>query len=265
MPQKNYLASKAKLPKKKVEESSEEEKKVSRLPENTTVKETFSLYVRGPNWIKDRENALTKLQEINSKIKAVRHPRQKHTDFCFIDFASASDRDAAFEELKDNKQIHVKPSTKDTPKQLTKRKKKVEEKREAKLEARKVLREIKKAEKRKEASKKTSDFTNQMLITNLPSETTTAELKQQFDSVVEVNLKLAKKGRKYNSAILTFATPHEAREAVETEVTMHDHKLNKILNSNKFYIQQKKLNKRKQKLASQGKEDSTKKQRTNSE
>lgn len=253
MPQKNYLSAKKKLPRIETDEVDETEEvstsspAKSKLPLGVTDKTTFSLYVRGAKWIKDRDNAFDRLKELNTKIIAARHPRQKHVDYCFIDFASASDRDQALEELKACKEIQVKPITKDVPKLVSKHVQKVAERREAKKESRKILREIKLAEKRK--AKKANDLTNQILITNLPVETTTSELKEQFEDVVDVNMKLAKKQRKYNSAILTFATPQEASQAAEKVIEMHGRKLNIILNSNKFFIKQKKLNKRKQSKA----------------
>lgn len=205
-----------------------ENQQVSKLPIGAAPQSQISLYVRGPSWMKDRENALKRFKEINPKIKAVRHPRQKSVDFCFIDFASATDRDQAFEELKTHKEITVKPITKDKPKLLKQRIRKVADKREAKIETRKLLKEIKK----KGAAKKQMNLTNQIIIPNVPIETTLTELKSQFPSAININLKLIKKKSKLNSAILTFATPSEALAATTKPIVSHSQKLNILLNKN---------------------------------
>lgn len=237
MPQKDYIRKMDKFPKsvktKPADETLEDklDSSVEQLSKNTT-KEKFSLYVRGAAWIKNRDNAPSRLKEICPKIQEVRHPRQKSADYCFIDFASATDRDTSYEKLKSNPELNVKHVTKDQPKLLDKRKQRVLEKREAKKEARRLIAKIKKNEKLKE---KPIEKTNEIVITNLPVQTTATELQQHFADAVKINMKLRKKTKKFNTVIITFCSPHDAFTASKQELTLHDQKLNLVLNTNVAY------------------------------
>lgn len=210
--------------------------------------ETFSLYVRSAAWIKDRDNAENMLREIEPRIQNVRHPRQKSADFCFIDFASAEDRDQAHEVLKKHPKLTVKPVTKDVPTKLDKRKQKIAEKREAKQETRKLLAKIKKNETKKSNAEKT----NQLIISNLPRQTTQAELNQCFPTSVKINLKLKKPNVKSSTAIIMFPSPSDAIAASKSSHVLHGQKLKVFLNrSNSFKHNTKSKSKRKHKQSKQ--------------
>lgn len=247
MPQKEYIGKKKKLPKDlKTSKTSDDEVESNndseQLQPTRISTEKFSLYVRGAAWIKDRDNALNRLKELCPLIEDVRHPRQKSADYCFIDFLSAAERDQCYEELKNNSEVNVKHVTTDQPKLLEKRKKKISEKREAKKEARKLLAKIK---KNQELNEKSIEKTNELVVTNLPVETTADELKQQFTNAVKINMKLRKKTKKMNSAIITFCSPHDAFIASKKSITLHERKLNLLLNTNAAFRKGTK-NKRKQ-------------------
>lgn len=200
-------------------------------------KTKFSLYVRGAAWIKDRNNAINRLKEICSKIQDVRHPRQKSADYCFIDFASAAERDTCYDQLKNNSEVNVKHITKDQPKLLDKRKKQISEKREAKMEARRLLAKIQKNQKQHE---KSIEKTNEIIITNLPVQTTAVEVKQLFENAVKINMKLRKKFKKNNSAIITFGSTQDAFSASKQKLKLHDQQLNILLNTNTAFKKGKK-------------------------
>lgn len=230
MPQKDYLANKKDLPAMDTsdEASSDENQIISGIPlGKKTVK--FSLYVRGPNWIKDRDNATSKLLAMNPKIKNVRHPRQKSADYCFVDFASAIDRDQSYEEFKKNPEITVKTVTEDNPKLLEKRKKKVSERREAKKQAKQALAKI-----NSQSDKSDTELSNQILIVNFPKEITTLELKQQYENVIKINMKLVENKNKFQTAILSFATPFEAKSASKKTVIINGTKLKTRLNTTRW-------------------------------
>lgn len=184
----------------------------------------FSLYVRGPNWIKDRNSATNKLLEICPKIKTVRHPRQKSADYCFVDFATADDRDQSYERMKNHTAISVKPVTTDNPELLEKRKKKIAEKREAKVLARKML------DKHKTNETEEKELTNQIIIAKIPAATTASELKMHFPDAVDINMKLGKNPKKFKSAIVTFAAPIVAKIASQKKVHLHGEDLKVRLN-----------------------------------
>lgn len=229
MPQKGYLANKKSLPKLIDSDALQcEPENVDSPPvvSKTILKESISLYVRGPAWIKDRDNAVNRLKDICPKITDVRHPRQKSADYCFIDFASATERDESFEKLKDNDELQVKTLTKDVPKLLQKRKKKIMEKREAKKETRQLLAKIKKNQREQPKEK-----TNQLIVANLPIQATSAELKEHFSDAININLKLKKKTKKLNSAIITFPDPDTATKASKASIVLHGQKLNVFLNT----------------------------------
>lgn len=235
MPQKGYIRNKKNLPKLKRNETPEktteddvEEQKIVASSPKAVRQETFSLYVRGAAWIKDRQNAANRLKEICPAIQNVRHPRQKSVDFCFIDFETAAERDKSYEELKDNDEIIVKQVIKDVNKLLEKRKKNITEKREAKNETRKLVAKIKKNQQSIEHPK---EKTNQLIITNLPAQATAAELKQQFPTSVKINLKLKNRTKKLNSAIVTFSNPGNAFTVSQQSIVLHGQKLNVFLNT----------------------------------
>lgn len=204
------------------------------------VQEKFSLYVRGGAWIKDKDNAINRLREIEPRIRDVRHPRQKSADYCFIDFASATDRDQSYESLKNHSDVNVKPVTTDKPKLLDKRIKKIVEKREAKKETRKLLAKIK---KNQQSSEHATEKTNQLVIVNLPQQITVAELKQQYPKAVKVNLKQKNKLKKNSSAIIMFPNHHDAFSASKQSIVLHGQKLNVVLNTSASFKKQ--LKKRK--------------------
>lgn len=195
----------------------------------------FSLYVRGSAWIKDRENAVNRLKEIEPRIHNVRHPRQKSADYCFIDFESALDRDQSYEKLNNHAEITVKRITKDIPKLLEKRRQKIAEKREAKKETRKLIAHIKKKEK---LNAKSVEKTNQIVVVNLPAQVTLAELKEQYSSAITVNLKTNKKHLKsLRTAIITFPNPYDAYAATKESVSLHGQKIDAVLNTIKLFKQ----------------------------
>lgn len=246
MPQKNYIKNKKALPKLRNNETLEtlSDDNVEEKTPETGASEKYSLYVRGAAWIKDRDNAVNRLKEICPKIQEVRHPRQKSADYCYIDFASANERDQSYEELKNNTEINVKPVIKDVPKLLEKRKQKIAEKREAKIETRKLLGKIKKNEKKNANIK---EKTNQIIVANLSKQTTKDELKQHFANAVKINLNTKKKSKKFTSAIVTFPSPYDAKVASQQSISLHGQTLNVFLNTRDLVKQEiKKIYKRKQ-------------------
>lgn len=185
---------------------------------------TFSLYVRAPNWIKERNSATDKLLEICPKIKTIRYPRQKSADYCFVDFATADDRGQSYEEMKKNPAITVKTVTKDNLELLESRKNKIAEKREAKMLARKMLVKYKTNETQEK------EITNQIIIAKIPAATTTSELKNHFPEAVDINMKLVKNQKKFKSSIVTFADPIVAKIASKKKVSLHGGDLKVRLN-----------------------------------
>lgn len=236
MPQKVKNVNKKSLPRLKEATSIDSDVEVE---ENEAVAkeadDKFSLYVRGAAWIKDRDSAPNRLKEIEPKIQDVRHPRQKSADYCFIDFASATDRDESYEKLKNHSELMVRQSTKNVPKKLEKRKKIVAEKREAKKETRKLIAKIKKNEKLNESTK---EKTNQIIIVNLPLQVTVTELKQQYPKAVKVVVKKNPKTKTMQTAIISFPETYEAFVASKESILLHGQKINVMLNKDSSLKQQ---------------------------
>lgn len=213
------------------------ESAVSQLPIGKAPKETFSLHLKGPKWIKDRDNAASKLKELNARIKNVRHPRQKSTDYVFVDFDSAEERDEAYKELLPLKDVHVQLARKDNPELVEMRKAKVQAKREAKQQLKQLMKNIAKNEQREKQAEKPKKLSNQIVILNLPKVTTQTELNEHFDLVAaELNLDKNPK-RKFSRAILTLATPKEAINATKKELTLHGVKLTIRIHKNLGEVQ----------------------------
>lgn len=191
----------------------------SKVPIGKAPKETFSLHVRGPKWIKDRDNSEARLKELNARITHVRHPRQKSADYVFVDFASAEDRDEAYKELLPLKDVFVQLARKDNAELVEFRKAKVQAKREAKKQLAALMKNVAKNEKQ---SKKPKKLSNQIVILNLPKETTQIELNKHFENIIDSKLNLDKNPkRKLSKAILTLATPTEALNASKKEIKLH--------------------------------------------
>lgn len=194
----------------------------SKVPIGKVREETFSLHVRGPKWIKDRDNSEARLKELNARITHVRHPRQKSADYVFVDFANAEDRDEAYKELLPLKDVFVQLARKDNAELVEFRKAKVQAKREAKKQLAALMKNIAKNEQREKKSKKPKKVSNQIVILNLPKETTQIELNEHFDNVIDYKLNLDKNPkRKFSKAILTLATPKEALNASKKEIKLH--------------------------------------------
>lgn len=219
--------SKVKSPEVEVQEVvvSDEAKK-GLVPIGQAPKERFTLHVRGPKWIKDRDHSEAKMKELNARIIKVYHPRQKSADYVYVDFASAEDRDKAYDELLPLKDVYVQHSRKDDPKLVEARKAKVLAKREAKRQLKELMRNVAKKEIREGKSAVPKKFSNQIVIVNLPKETTQVELKEHFGSIVDVKLNVDKnKKSTVSRAILTLATPVEAHSATKKKVELHGIKL----------------------------------------
>lgn len=218
-----------KLPNKKALPKSDDQQSVSKLVIGGEKEQKISLYIRAANWLKNRDTVLGRFQEIHPKIQAVRHPRQKSADFCFIDFASIADRDQAFKELKGHADLTVKAATVDVPKLLDRRVQKVNEYREKKKEARKLKREL--GRKNKSADKKPKATSTEIIITNVPVGVTVAELKTHFPECINARIH-KKKNRekdqpkpKSHSAVVTFATPKDAKNASRQQIELQERKL----------------------------------------
>lgn len=210
-------------------------------------KELFSLYLRASNWIKNRDTADQKIKQLNSRIKKVRHPRQKSVDYCFIDFDTADERDEAYKELVNDETIFVKHIIKDNPELLQKRIEKVQAKREAKKELKNIMKTIAKNETVTTNEKKKK--TNQIVIKNLPKETTKAELNEQFSDVIDIVIKFRNGKDKHGEATLTLATPRKAYENSKKSIELHGTQLKIFLQADKTTRNKKKiLEKRKLKV-----------------
>lgn len=208
-----------------------------KVPLGQTPQETFSLHVRGPKWIKNRDNSEAKLKELNARIIKVRHPRQKSADYVFADFSNAKERDEAYKELLPLKDVFVQPARKHNSEFVEKRKAKVQEKREAKIRLAALMKNISKNEQREKPRERPKKLCNQIVILNLPKTTTQIELNEHFDDVVDTKVNLDKNPkRKHSKAILTLATPKEAINASKKEITMHGTKLKIQLHMNVFEI-----------------------------
>lgn len=235
------------------------ESAVSQLPIGQAPKETFSLHLKGPKWIKDRDNAASKLKELNARITNVRHPRQKSTDYVFVDFASAEERDEAYKELLPLKDVHVQLARKDNPELVEMRKAKVQAKREAKQQLKQLMKNIAKNEQREKLAEKPKKLSNQIVILNLPKVATQTELNEHFD-LVDAKLNVDKNPKRaFSKAILTLATPKDAFNATKKEVTLHGVKLNIRIHLNLGEVQKLKRVERakKRKLAKGDTEETT--------
>lgn len=185
----------------------------------------FSLYVRSSDWIKDRKESVIKLKEMDNRIIGVRHPRQKSANYCFIDFASATDRDSAYQDLLAKKDFYVKPVTRDNPVLLKKKVEAVEAKRSAKQEMRKLLKGVEKVKK----VKNPNPLSNQILIQRLSKEATKSEIVKLFPGAIEVKLRAPYQRRHMASAVISFSTPGEAGRAAKKEFELHNVKSRVIL------------------------------------
>lgn len=214
-----------------------DEKGDNKGDDNAVAEEKFSLYVRGSAWIKDRENAVNRLKEIEPRIQGVRHPRQKSANYCFIDFESALDRDQSYEKLKTHAEIKVKSITPNVPRLLEKSRQKITAKREAKQATKKLIREIKKKETLNAKAEKV-ELTNQIVILNVPKQVTKGDLKQQYSNAIKVTLRETEKNKKCRSAIITFPNPRDAYAASKQQsIILHGQKINVLLNTTNIFKQ----------------------------
>lgn len=222
-------------------------KPVSGLVVGAEAEPKISLYVRAAKWLKDRDAALSRFQAINPKIKAVRHPRQKSADYCFIDFATAADRDQVFDELKAHSELTVKQASKDVPELVERRKTKISEQREKKKQARDLKRHIEKLGKREKKEKR--QFSSEIIIWNVPAGATKADLKAHFPASIDVRMSKKAKSpaqrrapKRSLATIVVFATPRDAFAAAQQTVEVQDCKLKIALNVGKKRTKKNKKN-----------------------
>lgn len=202
-----------------VKEASKET--VSQLPMG---KETFSLYIRAPSWITNREKSVAVIKDLNQRIINVRFPRQKSAHFGFIDFSTADDRDKAFTELKKipaEKKIYVTQVTRDKPQLLAKRVEIVQAKRESKNEVKKLFKRVSQNEK----NQAKPNQSNKIIIINVPRNTTAGEITTEFSNAMSVKLNFPTKATLPGKAVLTLPTPADAIAELKRLVTIHNTKL----------------------------------------
>ena len=198
-----------------------------------------TLYCRAP-WIRNRDVALAKLTEASKRILHIKFPRQKHANFCYVEYRSAKDRDVGLKELKDlvvdDCKLTVDKPSRDKASMLEKVKDKVAKKRETKRELTKTLKNIKKQQKIQNKKGRST----QIFVSNIPRDATREELEEQFGSLVDFKLKHNQNVNKKSSAYLTLATPHEAKAASQKEVSIRG----TTLRANLFGVQSKKAEKK---------------------
>lgn len=218
----------------------------------------FSLYVRGSAWIKDRENAVNRLKEIEPRIQDVRHPRQKSANYCFIDFESALDRDQSYEKLKTHAELKVNSVTTNVPRLLEKRRQKIVEKREAKEVTKKLIAQIKKKDK---PNTKAVEKTNQIVMLNVPKQVTQGDLKGKYPNAIKVVLRETKKNMKNRrTAIISFPNHRDAYAASKEEsINLHGQKINVLLNTINLFKQNAKKKATKKKANSEESQEPPKK------
>lgn len=238
------------------DDSAEEEVEVaevtkSQVPIGKVSEDTFSLYVRGPKWLKDRKNAESKLKELNERIIRVVHPRQKSADFAYVNFIDAAERDKAYKELLLVTEVNVQYPRKDNAEEVEKRKAKTLAKREAKQQLAALKKNIAKIETREKKSDRPTKLSNQIVIFNVPKEATQIELNQQFANVVATKLNVTKNPKqKSTRAVITLATPKEALNASQQKIELHGVQLKIQLYKNATDVQKlKKEKSKKKKLA----------------
>lgn len=208
-----------------------DENLVSKLP---MPKEKFSLYLRAPHWITNREKSAGQVKELNQRIIDVRFPRQKSAHFCFIDFVSADDRAKAFKELQSleaDKQIVVTQVTKDKPNLLAKRIEKVEKKREAKKEVIALLKSV--AEQESKDASRDEKLSSKISIKNIPKNTTINDLKNKFPNAINISLEHGEKITAPGKALLTYSTPNDALKDSKSLVTLNGTNLKLCIEYNK--------------------------------
>lgn len=179
---------------------------VSKLP---MAREKFSLYLRAPGWIKDREKSAAQVKKLNKRIIEVRFPRQKSAHYCYIDFNSAEDRDKAVKELQKivkEKKIVVMPVTKDKPNLLEKRIEAVQKKRTIKREVTTLLKSVAEQDALQVAAKRNSNLSSKVSIINVPRTVTIDDIKNEFSKAIGVTLNFPPNKSEPGNALLTFAT-----------------------------------------------------------
>lgn len=211
-----------------MEESGDEVPK-SQLPIGKKPTPLYRLYIRSEKWIKDRDNAEKKLKEFCPRIDKIVFPRQKHHNYVFAHFPNADQRDLAYAELHEIKELHVDHVKADDPELVEKIKKKIEEKRAAKKELKET---VKKSMKIQESGDKLSS--NKLIIFNLPVQTTVEELRQHFPESIDIQFKNRKKetkGKKVRTKIatITLATPSAAKAFDQKQIALHNSKFKVVL------------------------------------
>lgn len=200
------------------------EESVSKLP---MARERFSLYLRAPHWIIERETSIKKVKKLNNRIIEVRFPRQKSAHFCYVDFASAEDRDKAYKELRtipDEQKILITKMTKDRPTQLEKRIEKVQKKREAKIEVTTLLKGVSEREAR-DAKARSSSVSSKVSIINVPRNTIINDIKSVFPKAINISLDYPEQKNSPGKALLTYATPGDAVIESKRSVFLNDAEL----------------------------------------
>ncbi|XP_055911104.1 nucleolin [Eupeodes corollae] len=181
------------------------------------------LYIRFPEKLPESvEDFQKKIKSLSSLIVDGHKPRQKHARFCLVDFANTEDRDIALKELsKKESNVFVSiPKTDDDEfvKTLIDKKIKQAEKKRAKNMLRKQ-------------SKKTvleKQFTSTLMVLNLPSSATNAQIKELFTDAVDIQTKKAS-GKFSDKMIATVTLP-------STEDAKKNYKRKLVLGGNDLII-----------------------------
>lgn len=189
---------------------------------NQVINERHSLYLRFPKKLNsDRTLAETEVRALNPKIIRVRIPRQKSANYCMIDFDTKVDKEKALKQIKkiqiNDKNLVVKDAIRSDKTKVEKKIEKVEVKREVSDALRHLVGEIKKSLD-KDYSKR--NITNGVIIKDLKTGTTQADVRQLFPQAIDVKMNM-KAERKNSFALFWMATPKDAKQAATKAVKIN--------------------------------------------
>lgn len=184
----------------------------------------LSLCLRFPKKLDaNRNKAESKVKLLNKKIINVRIPRQKYANYCLVDFANIEDKKQAYKELRNirleeyNRKLHVTQAIPNNEYKLEETKKRIKERREAKQLLTNLVKNIEK-NIRIADQKNITPQTNEIIIQNLPIDTSELDIKKIFPNAYDISIAMIKNendNELEGIAYVTLPTPKNAKNAVK--------------------------------------------------
>ena len=185
-------------------------------PAHDSARKRYNLYLRFPKrFVEDRDKAVSDIKNLHNTIRKVRIPRQRHANFCLVEFNSQEDCDEAAKKLKNitisGRRLVVQDAITSNSKAIELKAQIIKSKRDSKKVLQKLVGNI----RRTQQIDPNRSVTNFVCIKHLPRTIQENDLKEAYPELMELRLIVPKIPNKHAIAFMSLPTPRDALNATK--------------------------------------------------